>query len=860
LKVLGRVLDLPIRRPALVLVAAAALTVGLAAGLPRLAIDATIESMIVADDPDHLAFERHKAVFGSDEVVSVAIDFGDALAPESLAVLRRIGERIEALEGVGEVDSLASTDDIFGRDDELVVEELVPAAREPLGLAPEELARIRDRVETNELWTGFLVSADRRTAALQVRFDEDVEVNHSALVGAIEAIAGEEAGGRAVHLAGHPFMKREIARTMSRDLAVFLPVTLVVMAGFLAVGVGSLRLAGILIVAIVGSVVWMLGLMGWVGQPLTALSNTAPTILLALGTAYFMHLAASYQKEAAAREPAGRTVARALARVRRPTVVAGVTTAIGFGSLATSRISLIEGFGFDLALGILAVVVIAIFAIPAALVLSAPKVHASVLARGVWLGRFLFRVTRFDVRHATSIAIAATVVLAGSLYLARELPVDSSGPRAFAEDSAFTRSSRFYRERLSGDVIENVYLRAPDEGGFKDPDRLRRMREFQRAAEALPQIDDSLSIADYIALMNRAMFENDPAEEKIPSTRDAVAQYLLLYSFSGDLDEFDDLVDPGYRDARIVLNATVLSSAESAALRRTLEELVLEYFPEEGSSYSVLSTEILLSKAADSLAREQVRSFGSALVLIVAVVALAFRSFWAGAHLLLPNGLPIALTMATMLALGMTLSESTSVIAVVALGIAVDSTVHLMAAIQAAERRHGSLQAGIVYAMQTTGRPVALTGGILVAGFSVLLLSDFRLISEFGGLTAVTILYCLAADLVVLPAQLISMRRVSAQGLPDAEPATLITGSGRAVPALVLESQPGKASLSLLGEEHTWRGWRVDAVQVDWLEGGSPGFGRVTGAEEVVTPILGVEWGNRGSGAKPEEGATGDGG
>lgn len=851
-----RIVDLPVQRPGLMLAATALITVVLAAGIPRLAIDASIESMIVSDDPDHLAFEEKKAVFGSDEVVALAIPFDDALAPENLGIQRRIAQRIESLPQVREVDALATTDDILGRDDTLIVEPLVPTDLEPSELERTAEHNIRQRVATNQLWSGFLISRDKKTAAIQVHLDEPTQSTgeRSAVVARIEQIAREELGSRPYYLAGHPYMKTEIARTMQSDLSIFLPVTLVVMAVFLIVAVGSLRAAGVLLVGILLSAVWMLGFMGWLGEPLTALSNAAPTILLALGTAYFVHLMASYQKEAQAGGTSAEIVGRALARVRRPTVVAGVTTAIGFGSLATSRIPLIHGFGLDLAAGIMAVVGLACFSIPAAFTVLAPGSGSGILARGPGLGKVLFRISRVGASWPRVILVAAGMLLALCVAAGSRLEVDSSGPKAFAKDAPFRVSSEFYRENLSGDVIENVYLTAAREDDFKDPARLRRMLEFQAAAEMLPQIDNSISVANYIALMNRAMHENRQSEERIPDSREAVAQYLLLYSFSADLEEFDDLVDPSYSQARIILNATVPSSRASAELRAVLSDLAREYFPAEAAFAPVLSTEILLSEAADSLAREQMRSFATALVLIVLVVGLAFRSVSAGALMLLPNGLPIALNLGVMSILGLALSQSTSVISVIALGIAVDSTVHLLAAIRRSERAHGSLLGAVVYAMQTAGRPVVVSSLTIAAGFSVLALSHFQLVSEFGALTALTMAYCLGADLLVLPAQLLARKRsgdraaeteviLGAEGLGVRRPEpALLTFDGRSIPALLVQHSGEKASFRLLGEGTSWLGWRASSVLVTWLSGARASSGQITGVDEVATPVLRVEW------------------
>lgn len=837
--------DLPVRRPRWVLIVMLAVTVVLAAGMPRLTIDASIESMIVEQDRDHVVFEGKKEIFGSDEAVAIAIPFADALAPESVAAQYRIAERIEQLAGVSEVDALVTIDDIVGRADELVIDPLFPENVDPLQLSDADLARIRERVETNPIWHGVLISEDLRTVAMQVRLYEGDVVNgdRGQLIERIEQILREELDGKRFYLAGHPFMKNEIARTMQRDLAIFLPVTLLIMTVFLIVAIGSLRTTMVLLTAIVMAVTWMLGLMGWIGEPLTALSNAAPTILLALGTAYFMHIAASYQKAAKSGMNSRDAVRHALDRIRRPTVVAGITTAIGFGSLATSQVPLIRGFGVDLAAGIIAVVLIATYWIPAALVVFSPGPGGDWLAGGKRLGRLLFGVSRFTMTYPRSILVCGVLSFGMFSLLGARLEIDSSAPNAFSAEAPFRVSSEFYRDHLSGDVIGNVYLTAPGEG-FKDPSRLRRMLEFQAAAEALPQIDKAISIANYIALMNRAMFANDPDQERIPETREAVAQYLLLYSLSGDLDDFDDIVSRTYSDARIVLHATVLSSQESAVLREELKSLVDRYLWEEANTAEVLSTEILLSQAADALAVEQVRSFGWALLLILVVVAIAFRSAQAGVLLLLPNGLPIVAVLGVMSVLGMSLSESTSVIAVIALGIAVDSTVHLLAAIRRAEGVHRSLTGAVVHGLQTAGRPVIVTSGIVVAGFLVLMLSDFRLISEFGGLTALTMVFCLISDLFILPAQLIAGHAMSSRSKAqeDASRAVLLNIGGRCVAGLLVHESGAKASFRLLGEEDLPRSWTAIEVEIDWLRQGGKSFGRLIGVDEVATPIVEIEW------------------
>lgn len=800
-------LDLPVTRPRSVLAATLLVTCALAAGVTRLSIDASIESMTVEGDPDRAAFDRWRSVFGTDEVVAIAIPFEDALAPEALDAARRVARSVEALPDVTRVDALATADDVVGDADMLVVEPAVPEDVDSLRADPSALARLRQRIAAHPIWPGLLVSRDGATVAIQARLSDlpGAEARRPATLDAIDRAVRAEVGDRPHYLAGHPFMKTEISRTVERDLGVLLPVTLGVMAVFMLFGTGSWRAAALTFGGVIVADVWMLGALGWLGLPLTPLSSTAPTILLALGTAYFIHLAAAHQSQARAGLSGAEITRRALAHHRLPTAIAGLTTAIGFASLTSSSVPIVRGFGVALALGVVGCVLLGCFGLPAAYAWLNPPPGRGAFGSGRRFGTLLFGVARLDARAAGVILVCAGGLLVASVAFARRVEVDSSGPNAFRKTSRFRVASEFYRERLSGDVIENVYLDGGSEGAFHEPDMLRRMLAFQRDAEALPEVDEAWSIADWVALMNRAMNGDDPHALHIPDTREAVAQYLLLYSASGDPDEFDPILDTSHAQARIVMSASVPSSRASAALRAELAALVERHFPGQGGAGAVLSTEILLSKAADTIAREQLESLLTAGAVILLLVTVAYRSLDAGAYLLLPNSLPIALHLAGMAILGVTMSDATSIISATALGLSVDGTVHLLQTGRESERATGSRRAGLVEALLSVGRPAVVTSAIVVAGFSVLLLSEFRSVALLGGLTALCMLYCLATDLLVLPAMLAAPWRGLAARLRGRSPTpesdtTLLTSGAVAVAALVRdESAAGDFSLELLG-------------------------------------------------------------
>ena len=775
---------------------AGVLTLFFAAGIGRLQIDSSLAAMSVQDDALYAQHERNKQVFGSDEVLSIAVPFDDALTRDALALQRRLAEALDELPVVADVDALTTIDDIEGDDDMLSIGPLVPDG-DPMELSDDELARIRARVARHPLLPGLLISRDGRTAALQVRFDPaSSEPERNAALTAIDERLLAEMGSRPYHLAGHLFMKSEITRTIARDLAVLVPATIAVMALLLLAAIRCWRTALLSLAGVLLAVLWMLGTMGWAGIPLTAMSNAAPTILLALGTAYVMHLAAATQRRAATGGTPPQIAAYALREVRLGMLVAGMTTIVGYGSLTLSRVPVVHGFGLALVIGIAAVMAVGLFVLPAAFAWIRPRGQAGVFGSSTSLGRPLLAIAQIASRRSGAVLALALGVSGLAAISIFGIEVDSSGPNRFPDDSRFRVSSEFYRTQLSGDVLESVYLVGPKDH-FLQPETLRRIQAFQRDAEALPEIDRTISIADYVAFMNREMFGGADDEQRIPGTAQEVGQYLFLYTSSGNPEEFDDLIDPEATQARIILKADVPSSRASASLRESLEALAAQHFPAEAAPEAVLSTEILLSRAADVVVREQIRSFAIAFVLILVTVMLTFRSISAGLYMLLPNGIPLLLNLATMSLLGIALSDVTSIISVTVLGIAVDSSVHLLVGTRAIERRDGSRPAAVLRALLTTGRPILVTTVLIVAGFGVLLLSEFRSVAHLGAFTALTMVYCLFGDLLVLPAQLLARTRRSE---PSAGRAVAVEMQGSLWTALLREPPGGPPTLAFLGE------------------------------------------------------------
>ena len=735
-------------RVALITIFLAAATIAiLAYGMRWLRIDASVEAMSVDNDPDEAFFNGMKGVFGNDESILIGVRSEDALAPAALLALRALTDRVDALPHVLEVESLTTIDDPVSVGGDLDVRPLVPEV-----VDDRASAWVRSRIAAVDLYRGTLVSDDGQVALVTVRLEDlgGDEGSRDSLIASIREAAQEALRDANFVIGGHPFMKVEIARSMQRDLVRFVPVSAAIMIAILWLATGSLVFVGVGMLVMVASIGATLGFMGWMGRPITAVTNVVPPLLLALSTAYVLHILFAVREEASSGGTSRKSVRRALHRVARPTFMAGVTTVIGFGVQGLSSVAIVRDFGVFLAFGVAVGTALSLSLAPALLSLV-PLPRRPVSSEFAWLRRPLWRVGRIATNRRIWVVIAAIGCLGFAMFGVTRLVVDSSGPSYFSEESEFRRSMTFFSKHFGGDVIENIYLTG-EPGSFEDPKRLERLLQLQRELEALPEVGRAISIADWVREMNSAV----DGKEAIPRTRDAVAQLLLLYESSGQPGALEDLRSHDASKARVIVTARVESSSESRRLRERMTVLSHQYFPDESSASAVVSTEMLLSKASDVLAIEQTKGLllSAALILGLLFLQLGWRD---GLIATPPNVLPVAMVLGIMGFAGISLNVGTSLIASAALGIAVDDTMHLMGRVDETKRRWGVRVGAILEAILTVGRPVVFVWASVTAGFLVLVLSDFAVVRDLGALMAICMTLCLLGDLFLLPAMLLTI-------------------------------------------------------------------------------------------------------
>ena len=747
------------RRPGAVLAAAAAACALLAAGLPWLTIDSAMDTIFDRDDPELAAYDAFKRTFGDDELIVVGLEApkGDVFTADALGRIRRITNEISVLAddmGIDRVVSLTSVDDVRGTAAGLEVGPLVPADLED----PAALARVRRRAFANPLLLHNVVSEDGRATAVNVALvhREGDETRKERLVAAVRAVVERERGPLLARYAGIPVLTVYTSEWLRRDLALFIPLTLLVIAAVLLVTFRSAAGVVLPLLTVGASVLATLGLMALCGRSVSILSSIVPTLLIAIGCAYTIHVLGQYHQEPVA--PHRDRVASAVRRVALPVLLAGLTTVAGFGSLAASDVPQVREFGLFAAFGIGVAALLAVSAVPAAIARFGrrrPGADVADPVRGRVL-RGLERLADAVLRRPAPILVAAAAVVAFSAWGILRIRVDTDYAANFSAGSPPLQGLEFMRDRLAGERPVNAVVRVP--GGEEDavlrPEVLRRIEELEGLMKAHPLVAATISVAGYVRNLEAAMRGVPLSEGRLPDTQAAAAQLLALYGRPGELRRY---LSTDGRTAAVMARSSIISSEEFLAFTDSLRREAAARF---GGIAEVSFTGSMyhLSKASIAVTTGQARSLALATVLVFGIVLAMFRSLRLGLIALVPNALPIAFNFALMGALGVTLNIGTSIMASMALGVAVDDTIHFLTRYRELRDRLDA-PAAVRETMRTAGRHIVATSATNLCGFSVLTLSSFVPLAALGWLTACTMVTALLGDLVLLPALLVTFDR-----------------------------------------------------------------------------------------------------
>jgi hypothetical protein len=783
------------------------LTIFLAVFAWRLRIEGSLQSVLPGGDPAVQFYADVRKTFGSDDVAVVGVLADDLFSAATLSKIARVTDGLARLKGVERVLSLTNAvdyaADVF--DPPPLMPEIPPQ--------PADVAALRQKIAATPLYANNFVSRDFRGAAINVFFTDltDTEYADLGIDEKIQDMLAVERGPEELFYTGAAHVKQAAVSLMRQDLLRFTPVALAFAIVVLWLAFRSVRGVLLPMVSVVEATIWTLGVMVLLGKSINLGTFILPPLLLVIGTSYGIHVMARYDElHGSGTEPEA-LVVETIDRVWLPLTISALTTVIGFGALLLNRITAIWDLGLFSVIGLIFLGITSLTLLPAALQVLGPRVGGSrpVSTQSPRLSRALSLLAARSYSSRYTVLVAAIVLGLVVALGMRYIHVDSDFLAYFEPESPVRQANETINQRIVGSNPFYLVVDGGKRAALKRWEVLKQIKDLQTFLQTLPGVTSSISIVDYLELLESGLNQEgeddliideqgrvvEPGAAKTfwqePSKLEGVLSLLATAP-----NAFRGAVTSDFSRGNILVRTKLSGSQAIEQTLARIREYIARHFP-AGLSVTPTGNLVLLTGTSSDIVAGQIRSLLLALVVIFIVMALMFLSVRVGMLAILPNVLPLLIFFGVLGWLGIDFNLGTSLIATIALGIAVDSTIHYMSRLSRELEGETDQTAAMRRTLQNVGLPIIYTTVALLLGFLTFTASSFVPIQSFGLMTAVTLATALAANLLVLPALLATTKIIT---LWDLLSVKLGRDPGRTIPMLAGLRPAQSRIVVLMGE------------------------------------------------------------
>jgi len=767
------------KHPIWVILACITFVVFAAAGAQNLVFKNDYRVFFGKENPQLTAFEAMQNIYNkTDNVAFVVVPkAGNVFTQEHLSSLKSLTKQSWQVPFSTRVDSVTNFQYTYAEEDDMIVEDLVMSTR---NLSASALEKIKHIAINEPLLVNKIISSTGHVSVVNVTvqlpgIDPLTETPQiAASVRAIKAKYLAENPGTEVYLSGMIMMNTSFTESALDDNATLIPLMFLVV--IVAIGVLLRTITGTIatVLIVIISIVSTLGLAGWLGFYLTGPSASAPTMILTLAVADCIHILTSMFYEMRQGADKRTALARSIKINFQPILLTSVTTAIGFLSMNFSDSPPFRDLGNLVAMGVMLAFVFSVTIFPALLTVLPVRVKPKSLDKKDTMAKL----ADFVISKRKSLLIFTSVLILAAAAFIPKNELNDDFVKYFDNTVPYRVATDFMQENLSGMMSVEISVKTGISSGINDPQYLNTVADFTDWLRLQPETDHVNTITDTLKRLNKNMHGDDPAWYKLPDSQEMSAQYLLLYEMSLPYGlDLNNQLDVDKSSARIVATFKNMTSNQLINIETAMRAWFVEHAPHYEVDFA--SPSLMFAHIGQRNITSMLIGTTFALVLISILLGVALRSVRFGFISLLPNLIPAAMAFGLWGLYSGQIGLGLSVVIGMTLGIVVDDTVHFLSKYLHAKREKGaSSEEAVHYAFDNVGRALWITTFVLVAGFSVLAQSSFRMNAETGLLTAVTIFIALVVDFIFLPPLLMAIdkhktkKQATASAAADEQPVT----------------------------------------------------------------------------------------
>ena len=709
------------------------------------------------ENPELQAFEEMQNIYTkTDNVLFVIEPEGtDVFNFSTLNMIAELTELSWQIPYSTRVDSITNYQHTLAKDDDLLVGDLVDSSS---NLSLEDISYVRGVALKEPLLVKRLISPSGHVTGVNVTIQlpgksltevPEVAQFSRELKSKLEA----SYPNHRIHITGLAMMNNAFGESSQNDMTTLVPIMFLTIIVVLGILLRSFSATISSIVMIFFTIIFAMGLMGWMGWKLTPASASAPTIIMTMAVADTVHLLVTFLHNLRKGINKVDAIADSLRINIQPIFITSVTTAIGFLSMNFSDVPPFHDLGNVVAIGVLFAFVLSVTTLPAMVILMPMRIKAREEQKNGVMNSF----ANIVIEHRKLLLLVMGGIALSLMAFLPQNKLDDQFVEYFDESVDFRQATDFSSQNLSGIYTIQYSLNQGESGGVSEPKFLEDVEMFSEWLRTQDEVMHVQSITDTFKRLNMNMHADDPAFYRLPASREQAAQYLLLYELSLPYGlDLNDQIGIDKSHTRLIITLENLHTEEMLGIERRMSDWLDNNIADV--AYTVASPSLMFAHIGKRNVNSMLAGTTLALIVISFILVLALRSRRIGLISLAPNLIPAGMAFGLWGLMVGQVGLSLSVVAGMTLGIVVDDTVHFLSKYLRARREKGMDEKEAVrYAFNTVGVALWVTSLVLVMGFLVLSQSHFSLNSDMGAMAAITIAIALIMDFLFLPPLLMKL-------------------------------------------------------------------------------------------------------
>lgn len=720
---------------------------------PKIKTDTNPKNMLPATSDVRVWNDEVDKTFGlyEDTIVLGVVNDKGILNPGTLEKIRRITDDILAIKGVAarDVSSFTTITNVTSDAGTLRVAPLMTQTPKN----EVEIAALRKQLFESPLFINRIISPDGKTTAIYAPLEKGA--NGKEIADRIREIVKKEKGEEKYFIAGDPVARDTFGVEMFKLMAIFAPIAGCVMLLVRYLMFRDLFLSVTLMMDAMISIVWSMGLLIGLGFPVHVMSSMAPVFLMAIATDS-IHIFNEFYFRFREKKDKRAAIIETMQAVGRPVRYTALATAAGFGVLLFMNIIPVKVFGGVVVFGTLSLRLLSFSFIPAMFTfVKEDKIARIAEAEDVGLNgtsRFLRKLAGFGTHHPKSTVLVGLALLLIALIGISRITVNNNMVEWFKQGSEVRVADREINKALGGTSLGYVVGIANEDDFVKNPEAMRYLEGLQRHIEKLPVVGKTFSVADYVKRINRVLHDDDPKYDVIPDSKDAVGQYLFLFSMSAKQSDLDNVVDPSFRKANIWVQLKTWDARAMETVIKAVDEykkahpIAMELKPAGIAYFNMIWNHEVLW--------DMVKGFILALIAVLLILALDFRSIKWAIIGYMPLLFTIVLIYGAIGFAGKDFDMPISVLSCLSLGMAVDFAIHFVSRFRQrmATTPDEDLTEALLWTAARPGKGIMRNAILFAASFAVMLFAPLTPYITVGAFIVTMMLLSSVMTIICLPA------------------------------------------------------------------------------------------------------------